>query len=902
MSGGSGGSGGQVIDGALVEREGELSTLRAALSAAGEGAGSVTVIEGAAGLGKSRLLEEIGQVAGARGLAVLRARGDELEAALPWALTRGLLAPALAQLTPVSRRRMLQAAGEEATELLARRSSRSEAISEQALLARRAHSLTWLVADLAARAPTALLIDDLHWADEPSLHFLAYLAARADALPVAMVIALRPPAAEPTTGMLRRVVGHPRARVIELAPLSAGGIATLVTAAFGAGVEDSVIRACEETTAGNPFYLHELLRDLSADRAQGHVPDAAAVRTATPTSVMRSVRVRLDRLGAPALALARAVAVLGSGVSLTHAAELAELQPPAAADALEDLAAAQILRAEEPLGFVHPLVAGAVHEDLGVSMRGQLHLRAARMLAGERIDLQRVAIHLLAAASRGEQWVVDTLRAAAAAARAEGAATLAADYLTRALQEPPDGSRRAQLLCELGSVEVSIGRPLAAEHLRAALELTAAAEERAELTLELGRALMLAGEHRRAGELFSEDPAVLDDPDSELARELRAAWWMCATLDTGSRQDAIAATPPDVAAWTGPLTRGQRQLLAQLAQQRAFEGAPTREVRALAERAWGEGELLRVEGCDGIAWSLVPGALVVVDELELELDICDSVMAEAQLRGSPMAYATVSYCRAWPLLHRGQVDEAVACAGFAVAARSDGWAQFVGAAAAILAIATLEQGEPGAAQAVLAPLLTDPQMQRSSEYALLLWANARLAIRQGRAAEGLQALQELGQMLVALGIDRPSIVPWRCDAAGAAVLLGDTSQALALAGEDLEIARRSGIPRLVARALRTRARAQRGEQAIASLQQALSALDGSPPRLERTHVLVELGAALRRAHRRAQARTHLQQGLHLARAGGVRALAELAESELAAAGVRAEPATVGAGTDGLTPS
>ncbi len=126
---------------------------------------------------------------------------------------------------------------------------------------------------------------------------------------------------------------------------------------------ETFCRACWQVTAGNPFFLHELLLELREDRVD---PDASPEELSriTPPFVLRSVLVRLGRIHAPyATRLANATAILGDGATLRHAAALAEIDPEAAVDALDALAAAELLAPGEPLRFVHPLVRGAVYAD-----------------------------------------------------------------------------------------------------------------------------------------------------------------------------------------------------------------------------------------------------------------------------------------------------------------------------------------------------------------------------------------------------------------------------------------------------------------------------------------------------------------------------------------------------------
>lgn len=109
--------------------------------------------------------------------------------------------------------------------------------------------LYWLVAELAARAPVALVVDDAHWADAPSLRFLGHLLRRLDGLPVGVVLALRPDEPGTPTSLLDPLRLDPRADVVTLHPLSAGAVGWLVGRE---GADAALVGACHHACAGNP--------------------------------------------------------------------------------------------------------------------------------------------------------------------------------------------------------------------------------------------------------------------------------------------------------------------------------------------------------------------------------------------------------------------------------------------------------------------------------------------------------------------------------------------------------------------------------------------------------------------------------------------------------------------------
>src|SRR5215207_7624289 len=172
----------------LLERDAELDQIGTVLGAAATGAGSVVVIEGAAGIGKSALMDEAAALAQAGGMVVLRARGGIMEREFALGVVIQLLAPSLEALAAPAREQLFAGAAGLARPLFEDVPDR--AASEDRLFAR-FHGLHWLCARLAEAMPLALLVDDAHLADEHSLRFLAYLEARIEELPVCMIVAVR---------------------------------------------------------------------------------------------------------------------------------------------------------------------------------------------------------------------------------------------------------------------------------------------------------------------------------------------------------------------------------------------------------------------------------------------------------------------------------------------------------------------------------------------------------------------------------------------------------------------------------------------------------------------------------------------------------------------------------------
>ncbi|MDW5593878.1 AAA family ATPase, partial [Conexibacter stalactiti] len=380
----------------LLERERELAALDALLDAAATAAErGLALVEGPAGAGKSRLLEAARAAARRRGLRVLSAHAVELERAFPFGVARQLVEPLLAGADAQERARLLAGPAGLAASLL-------EGDADAAAIAfgddhrhALAHGLRWLLANAGQPRPCIALVDDAHWADEPSLAFLAALAARLD-LPLVLVLALRPGEPDAAEELLDRLRGAPGARLLRPAPLGPRAVSALVARRLPAP-DPAFVAACATATDGNPFLLTELIEAAAADAVAPTAAAASQVRSLVPETILRATLLRFRRLPPEAVALARAAAVLGERAPLARAAALVEIDDATAAEAADRLAATHVLAPGEPLRFVHPLVAGAVAADLPAHARARLHARAAELLEAAGEAPAAVAAHLLQA-------------------------------------------------------------------------------------------------------------------------------------------------------------------------------------------------------------------------------------------------------------------------------------------------------------------------------------------------------------------------------------------------------------------------------------------------------------------------------------------------------------------------
>ena len=185
------------------------------------------------------------------------------------------------------------------------------------------HGLYWVVLNLAAERPLVLSVDDLHWADRPSLRYLAYLARRLEGQPVLLAATLRTGEPDTDLALVGEIAGDAATGSVRPAPLSEAAVGEVVRARLGVRAEDAFCAACHVTTGGNPLLLRQLLTALEAEGVEPDEAHADVVRAIGSRAIASAVVLRLARLPDDAASVARAVAVLGDGADLSTIAALA---------------------------------------------------------------------------------------------------------------------------------------------------------------------------------------------------------------------------------------------------------------------------------------------------------------------------------------------------------------------------------------------------------------------------------------------------------------------------------------------------------------------------------------------------------------------------------------------------
>jgi tetratricopeptide (TPR) repeat protein len=460
--------------GALVGRDSELLLLDGLLRALTAGEGGTVLVEGEPGIGKSALVQAALAGAADLGCQVFWGTCSELDEALP---LRPLL-DAFHVRDPAGNPRRKMITGYLRGEISADRGVDVPAMLAEQLLA--------LIAEECAAQPTVLVIDDVQWADHPSIRVLARLAGSARQLPLLLVVMMRPVPRRDDVLALRRAAGD--AIRLSLTGLADTAVTELVGALAG-GVPDAGLRELADDAGGNPLYLTELLAALVRSSALTVTDGVAAlVAGPAPRSLTEVITDRLGFISRAAHEVLRSASLLGPEFNVTDLAILLDRRVAELAAVLWETCAAGLLaESGERLRFRHPLIHTALYAELPAAVRAAWHREAARALAAAGAPVDRVARQLLGAAGETgdtehpdaaepmDAWMLSWLDDAAEVLVAQ-APQVAARLLAQAVASmPADSAGRGRLVSPLADSLYRTGQWTAAMEL-ATRELPRAAD------------------------------------------------------------------------------------------------------------------------------------------------------------------------------------------------------------------------------------------------------------------------------------------------------------------------------------------------------------------------------------------------------------------------------------------
>ena len=866
--------------GVLIERERELELLRSAHASAIGGDGGLIVLLGEAGIGKTRLLHETRALAQAGGTSILTARGGELEGDVPYGIVRQLLERRLAATTSAERTSLLSGAARLAAMAIGGAPTRG---LEGANID---HGLYWLMANLAEQEPIVLLIDDAHWSDTASLRFLLYLARRIEGLAVLLVVATRGPESGVSRREIDLLTAEPGATVVRLAAFSLDGSQRLLATRLGGEVALAAARASHVSSGGNPFFLAEIASALREARMDADAGAVQHIRGLAPPAVSRALLLRLGRLGETARCVAEALAVLGTARSLTDVQAVSGCDRNDVLVALEQLSTAGLVASDEEVELAHPIVRHAIYADLSQARRWRLHDRAARSLSERGAPREAIARHLLQTDPEGDPQALATLCWLADQASARGDASTAARALERALREQPAARHRARLLVELGEAQLALGDGDAAQAaLRDALAIDLDPVWRVRAALALSSALAAGGGVEAGVALLAEQSCLVEEDDAlrlEVQRAMLAVWVKELAAGAQQRMRAFGALKGATAA--------ERIGLANASLAVAFDphGEAHRAVD-IATRALSGGAML---ADDSVGAPLMVGMATYVLVMGERFAAADEeharLVAVARDRGLPDLYATASLLTCQAAFARGQLALAAAHGeaaweGCRVLEETAVTQRAIAFAGSWLVEVQLLRGEHEAARHVIAAAVEAGYFERP-ELVWLRYGRALVALHDGDAHAALEDLEAYGTAARAGGYEDRGM-PWRLVAARAQAALGNQTAAIALADEQLALARTWAAPVGLGRALRARAHLD-GRNGAPMLVDAIATLRDSEARAELAAALVDAGLVMRRNAQRTTARSYLTDGMELAARCEAWPLAERARTELKVLGAR----------------
>jgi DNA-binding SARP family transcriptional activator/DNA-binding NarL/FixJ family response regulator len=801
----------------LLERDREVAAVRAALDDLAAGEPRLLLIEGPAGIGKTRLLTEARRLAADRGVGVLTARGSQLEKAYGFGAVRQLFEPALG--SDECRAKLLAGAAGSARTVFDLAPGEPPDGSFAVL-----HGLYWLAVNLTSDGPLMLAIDDVQWCDSASLRWLAYLARRLEAVPVLVVGTVRAGERHADEELITELSLEPAAVVLRPAALSPETTAALVGRRLGEPVSPLFALACHRTTSGNPLLLRQLLRALEADRVRPDAAHADMVVAVGSRAVSSMVLMRLRRLAGAAPSVARAAAVLGDGAALPVVAALAELPENDTATALAELARAEIVKDEQPLAFVHPLVREAVYRDLPAAERALRHERAARLLRAAGASDEQVAAHLLLAPARGDENTVEALRRAARTAADRGASDSAVTHLRRALEELPAGETRCDVLSELGHLESLIDGAASTEHLLQAYALQEDPRTRADIAVAIARTEVFASPPGIAT-AFAREAAMVLPPELGDHRQALLAIERTSGYMHGLEPSVWRTADPEEPTGQG---FGARMLAATLAFEAMVDGTDRERAVALARFSLDGDRLWAVD--NGLFWVVAANVRMLSDD-DLG-DFWARARAQAHARGSLFMALSTSVWEGYWRWRRGELDEALACLTAALDQDRMWGGSGIGEpyTRSFQIGCHLDRGDVASARGVADAAMKGPAAGEGGR--LLQHSLARLLAVEGRPAEALESLDAIP---MPTPVRNPVWNPWLTTAAIALDRLGRADEAVALMQEEVARLRRWGAPSYLGTAL-CRLGQLRGADGVADMREAVEVL--TP-----TYAAVELARA-----------------------------------------------------------
>ncbi|MET9406371.1 AAA family ATPase [Streptomyces sp. NPDC002935] len=880
---------GAVASASLWERDEEIATFEeaiAALRADSATSGSLLTVSGEAGLGKTALLAEARRIAESNGCAVWSARGGETVTSVPFNVVRQLLQPALVSLLPEEAREYLGDWYDIAGPALGIAEPGDRQPDPQGVC----DGLVAAVRRLAKREwPLVLLIDDAHWADQETLRWLAAFTERLDDLSVLVVVARRPGGVSGESARLLDAVAAGARPVSPLSALTPAAAEGLTRATLGEHADAPFCREVWAVTGGNPYETVELLakvQDSELDPTEG---SAAELRDLNRSARGRGLVARLEGLGIDATRFAWAAAILGTGISLDLAAQLAGMPDDEANRCAELLGAARILTTAGPasghgpdgdLEFVHPLIATAVYRSIPDALRTAMHGQAAWAVTESGRGAAAASRHLLEVHPDDDPELVDQMREAAREHLAVGAPDAARRCLERALKEPPLPEVHARVLYELGCATLLTAPSTTIGHLRAALERPGLEDTmRVDAVFRLSQALLHNNQLDEAVRTVDEELERLEPGPARM--RLQAVHYMWEGIHAGEERSGHSSGLAELVTTCTGRDNSERALLILRGFDAMTRGENAEEVVELCDRALVNGRLAPGLGWTDTEWGvelllMLGSAYAYADRLDRAESLFNEALhayVKAGWSGGHLslanAYLGLAHRRRGRLADAEHYQrESLRLAERVGRGLPLYWSATCGLIDTLLARGHVQEAADIAERYGFAPpypstiVLPDTRSVRG-----------RLLLTLGRTKEAVNELEAAEKAAGARGHHNTVLAPWAVDLAKA-LATEDPSRAAALASDARRQAERFGTDTAIGEALRCAAALETGQRAVRLAAQAVTYLEASPCQYEHAAARIEYGIVSRSV-------TELNKGLTLARSSGADGLVTKAELALA---------------------
>lgn len=735
------------MDGTFVGRARVQAAFDALVDRARQGRPQPLALVGAAGLGKTALLDHLVARATRSGFRSVVVRADRADGDVPFAALRlaldGVLPterdPSLAELATTLHGWLGRPPGP-----APHRSPRRDEVLD---------ALRAVLEGWAFHGPVLVAVDDLHVADPATAAAVLFLLRHLRRHRVLVVVTTRgePYLCGALAADLDRFERAGTLDVVRLGPLDPSELAILVERRLGTPPSPALARMLGERSGGVPVFAVELLDALAAGgavRVEVGGPDGALDEAVLPRRVSTAVLHRVFQLGADARAVATAAAALGRVPlgDLRLAADLARLDLRRVEAAFDALVRAEVLVPDDGgFRFAHTIVRDAVHDDLGPAARRRLHGEiAAALIEGTAVErsagVVEVAEHLRQAGGGPDPAAAAHLAAAGDALRHVTPRTAATWYREALVRLDPQAPAATRLALRLsGALDLAHAHGEAAAVAREALASATGADRR-RAREAAARALLAAGRIEEAGALLDAGPVVEPGGRDPAAPGMPIEAGRAGKVGTAllrAQVHLVAGRPAAAARWlaAAPRTRpGDRLAAAALELQlsgaagdHAAEAARARDLRACLDREDGEwlpgGVAARLALCGASAFDLDPAG----------------ALAEADVTGGGPLHGWFQALGAWAAYRRGDWDDALRRAGVAGAAVDLAGSLVAGLVVAVRLAVLAERGGVAEAEAAERDAGVSPLPAFRSELDVAVALLRRAQGRHGEAAALLGA-------------------------------------------------------------------------------------------------------------------------------------------------------------------